>query len=419
MKNQNGTAQGEGSRIFVARQPIFNSDQSVYGYELLFRSSHDQEGMEPWVDLDYASGKTVSDAFMIFGMETLTGGGKAFVNFTQKHLEDEVPALFPKENLVVEILENVEPGEKLTDACLKLKKQGYRVALDDYLPTTGNASLKAVADIIKVDFKTATPAQRRLIAEDANALGIVALAEKVETLDEFFEAMELGYTLFQGYFFARPQVVEGRDIPSHKVDYIRIMQELNKPELDFEEVVGIIQRDVSLSYKLLRFINSPRFGFRTEIDSIKHATTLLGIAELKKWASLVVLVGLGADKPQVLVTTSLVRGLFLSKLTDHSGLKGSGADLFLMGLLSMLDALLDKPMEELVAELPINHMSRDALLGKNNAHREHLDLLLAYEAGDWEGFSRICLSVGAEEPDIPILYMDALEGSMVLEQGLD
>ena len=239
---------------FVARQPIFDAEQNVFAYELLFRT-----GMEDFFnfdDSDQAASSVIVDSFLLFGLETLTGGQKAFINCTREMLVKGYMALLPKEQVVVEILETVEPDEEIIGACLRLKRAGYLLALDDFVYEDKYEPLLELADIIKVDFQATEAAGRKSLVERMAPRGVKLLAEKVESKQEFEQAVEMGYDYFQGYFFSRPQILSGQDVPGYKLNYLRVLQAVNRPEVNLREIENVIKQDVSLTYKLLRYLNS-------------------------------------------------------------------------------------------------------------------------------------------------------------------
>ena len=266
---------------YVARQPIFDLHQAVYAYELLYRSG-EANNFYTGTDGDKASLQVITNSVLIIGLDTLTRGRKAFINFTKNLLEQEVATTLPKDFLVVEILENIEPDEKVLESCRKLKDLGYLLALDDFVYDPKYDPFLELADIVKVDFLVTQGDERRKIVERLGHRGIKFLAEKVETREDFAMAQKYGYIYFQGYFFEKPVIVSGKDIPALKHTYIQLLREVNQPTLDIDKVENIIKEEVSLSYKLLRFMNSVAFGFRNEIRSIKQALVLLVPKRIKQ-----------------------------------------------------------------------------------------------------------------------------------------
>jgi EAL and modified HD-GYP domain-containing signal transduction protein len=359
--------------IFVARQPIFDKYQKIFGYELLFRSGL-ENFFDQKLDIDFASSKTLLDTLLLFGIDQLTQGKKMFLNFSKKVLLSEVALALPKEQLVIELLETIQPEPEVVTVCRKLKDNGYVLAL---------------ADIIKVDFLLTKGHERKEVIRRSGDKRIKYLAEKIESYDEYKEAVDIGYTYFQGFFFCRPLIVSGKDVPSYKLNLFQALQELNQSYMDVQKIESIIMRDVSLTYKLLRFINSAAFGIPGEIRSIRQALLLLGVVEVKKWMSLIVLSQIGSDSPEELLTNSIVRAKFCETIADQTKLKYRKYDFFLMGLFSFIDIFLNRPMGEILAELPIAGDIKDALLGVPNELRQVLDLIIMYEQGNWESVAEI------------------------------
>ena len=300
---------------FVARQPIFTQKEEVHAYELLFRSSLENSFGD--VDGDQASAKVLVDGVLGLGMSTLTGGKAAFINFTRDLLLKDMAFLFPKEQVVIELLEDVEPDDSVFEACVRLKLQGYCLALDDFIFDPKYDALISLADIIKVDFLLSGPEERRRLPGLIKNKKIQFLAEKVESREEFEEALELGYTYFQGYFFSKPVVLSHKQIPSFKFSYLQLLQAVRVPNLDFSEIENIVKGDPALTSKLLRYINTAGRGLVTYIDSIKHSLTLLGRENLRRLFCLVVLSTVMEDRAQELLVQSLIRASVCESLAGH------------------------------------------------------------------------------------------------------
>ncbi|MGI6327404.1 MAG: EAL and HDOD domain-containing protein [Dethiobacteria bacterium] len=395
--------------IYVARQPIFNRNQEVFAYELLYRSGVNK--FYSTLNGDQASFEVITNSFLLIGLETLTRGKKAFINFTKNLLENDVATLLPNEAIVIEILQDIELDEKTLNACRKLKELGYYLALDDFSYNNKLLPLIDLVDIIKVDFLKTQKKEREAIVQRVGKHKIHFLAQKVETRDEFNQALEMGYSYFQGYFFSKPLILSGKDIPSFKLIYLKILQEVNKQDLDFDRIEDYIKMDVSLSYKLLKFINSLSFGFRNEIRSIKQALVLLGQKELSKWLSLIALRGIGDNKPDELIITAICRARFCELIAPRVGLKDRSPDLFLMGMFSLIDAFLDRPLPDILAELPISDDIKLALLGGKSRFKDVYELILAYESGDWEQLAIKTTLLELAEIDVRECYLSALEMS--------
>jgi c-di-GMP-related signal transduction protein len=392
---------------FIARQPILDTKLKVHAYELLFRSS--MENCFGQVDGDTATKQVMANSVLLFGMESMTGQGKAFINFTRNLLIKNYALTLPAKQIVVEILENVEPDEKVIQACKLLKAKGYTLALDDFVFDKKFKPLIELADIIKVEYPQTKPAQRAALAKLGQRLGISLLAEKVETHEEFGQALAEGYKLFQGYFFSKPQIIARKDLPSSKLHYLQLLKEVNRPDLDFGSMSGVIGGDVSLSYKLLRYINSAAFGLLTEVRSIEQALNLLGELEVKKWISLVALASMCDDKPEELITLAMMRAKLAEGLAGLMGLSQEKRNYFLLGLFSLLDAMIDRPLEEILGELPLGKDIKASLMGEETLGRKVLRLVVAQERGDWPVVDNTAKDLS--------LNMDALPG--VFEQAVE
>lgn len=391
---------------FIARQPIFDRQKKLYAYELLFRSG--LENAFRASDADMATSRVITDSLLLFGIDTMVGSALAFINFTRNILLNESAMSLPKDRVVVELLEDIEPDSEVIEACKRLKENGYTLALDDFVYDAKFKPLLLLADVIKVDFRISGPDECLRMAQVFGKRGTTMLAEKVESEEEFQSALGMGYDLFQGYFFSRPILISRKELPSNKLHYLRLLRELNRPELKYNDLGMVIRSDVSMSFKLLRYINSASFGVRYEVSSISQALALLGEQEVRKWASLIALSDLGADKPPELVATSLIRARFSELLAPQAGMGERKADMFLMGLFSMLDALCDRPIEEVLEELPLADDMKGALTGEENRLGTLLGLVTSYERADWQGVSQNAASLGIPEQDIPPMYEQAL-----------
>jgi len=399
--------------VFVARQPIFDTGTRVFAYELLFRS-----GIENFydgsMDGDQTTSKLISNSFMVIGLEDIVKGKPAFINFTRNLLVRGAPSVIPKDLITVEILETVDPDEAVIKACRGLKNAGYVLALDDFIFQEKFRPLIDLADIIKVDFTLTKGQSRRTVMELCNNRTVSFLAEKVETYEDFREALDLGYSYFQGYFFSKPVIVSGRDIPSNKLDSLRILHEVNKPDADFDNIEKVIKHDLSLSYKLIKFINSVFFNLNVKIESIRHALVLLGINEIRKWVSLIAMTAMAEDKPQELMNVSLIRARFCEYIAPHVGLQQRSSDLFLMGLFSVIDAIIDKPMESILKELPLSEDIKGALLEEQGSVFFHVyKLVLSYEQADWKGAAAYARELAIEEGELPEFFMSSVKWANV------
>lgn len=392
---------------FIARQPIFDANQKVVAYELLFRSG--PENFFTGTDHDSASSRVIGESLHGFGLMQLVGTRKAFVNITRQVLVEGLAHVLPKSTCVIELLETVDPDPEVLSACRDLKRAGYTLALDDFVARPDYEPLVALADVIKIDFIGTPKAERLAMAERFQRRGIQVLAEKVETRDEFAEAKAAGFAYFQGYFFCRPEVMTRREVPAAKQNCLSFLHEVTRADLDYNRLEPIIRQDVGMTIKLLRFLNSAFFGFKMRVTSIRHGLVLLGERSIRQWASLMAMIGLGEGKPPEILTVSLARARFCELAGDAVDYAGNREDLFLMGLLSTMDALMDRPLPELLAEMPIAPEIRSALVGDDSVAGRLFALCLACEKGDWETIPRLCQAVGLEESVAADLYVQSLE----------
>ena len=398
--------------VFVARQAIFDRRLKVYGYELLFRSRLDSNSAESADSA--ASLQVITNSFFSIGMERLLGGAKAFINFPQDLLTDERIFSLPARQTVIEILETVRPEPDLVDACRVLREKGYVLALDDFAHLNGWDRLANLVSIIKVDFRATTEDQQQALVERYSGRGICMLAEKIETQEEFQRACKMGYHYFQGFFFARPVIVSRREIPGSKLGYLKILQEIHRPELELLAIEGLIQREVSLASKLLRYVNSSIFGWVNPVHSIRQALALLGEQEIRNWVSLTALPTLASDKPSELIRTALLRARFSELLAPWAGIAHRKSDLFLIGLFSLLDAMLGRPLAEILDEMRLGGDIAEALLGTAPAGQPLaavFTLVRQYETAGWNALAEVASRLRVPTEIIVDLYLEAASWS--------
>ena len=392
---------------FIARQPIFDTRQAVSAYELLFRGG--PENFFPKVDGSLASSSLVHSTLHVFGLDTLAAGKHLFINVTREVLLQEWLHVLPPGNTTFEILETVEPDEDVIAACRSLKEHGYSIALDDFVFRPGYEPLIELADIIKVDFLQTLGDDRRAVIEAHRRPGLRFLAEKIESRAELEDAAARGYDLFQGYFFCRPEMMSARDIPPLELNYLRLLRLANQPEFDFRHVEQVLKQDVSLSVRLLRYLNSAGFGLSQPVSSILRALTLLGERHFRRWLSLAALVGLGEDRPHELVVQTLLRARFCELLAPHVALPDDDTDLFLVGMLSLVDAFVGRPLEETLTRLAVTPSVRHALLHRQGTAAHVLDLVTAYEHADWPAATLAAGVLGIrDETAVPSAYEESV-----------
>lgn len=400
------------SARFVARQPILTKDEKVFGYELLFR-----DGVESYfcpTDPEAASRSTL-DTSLLMGLDVLCDGRRAFINCTREMLLKDYITLLPSSQTVVEILESVEPDELVMAACQRLKEAGYMIALDDFAVDDPREPLTEIADILKVDVRATTAEQRAAMVRRYGPWRRRLLAEKVETREEFVAAKKAGFLYFQGYFFRRPETLRAHDISGNQMNYVRMLQVVSKAELDPREIENAIKGEASLCYRLLRYMNSAVFGFANEIHSVRHALSILGEREVRRWVRLVVTLSAGKNKSSELVLSALVRARFCELLSPR--IQSGDSDLFLLGLLSMMDSILEVSMADVVDSVPIDQETKAVLLGGGSRLRPLYQLMLAQESGDWQRASEFAKSLDLRESDVAEIYWQAMQWARQVSGG--
>jgi c-di-GMP-related signal transduction protein len=396
----------------VARQPILTADEKVFGYELLFR-----DGVEDFFsasDADAAS-RSALNTSVLLGLDVLCDGRRAFVNCTRDVLLKDYITLLPSGQTVVEILETVPPDDLVVAACRRLKEAGYMIALDDFGINDHRESLTDLADIIKVDLRATSEADASAMVKRYGPWRCRMLAEKVETREEFIATKKAGFLYFQGYFFRRPETLTAHEIPANRLNYLRMLKAVSQPELDVREIENLVKSEASLCYRLLRYLNSAAFGFGSEIHSVRHALSILGEREVRRWIRLVASLGAGQNKPTDLVLTALVRARFcelLSPLIQHGD-----SDLFLMGMLSMVDTLLEIPMRQVLDNVPVDQECKAVLLGLPSSLRPVYQLMLARESGEWKVVSEISNQLHLKESNVAEAYWHAMQWARQVSMG--
>ena len=401
--------------IFVARQPIFKRNKEVFAYELLFRSGL-ANYFDPLQDGEEATSKVITNSFLLIGIPTIIEEKKAFINFSEEMLLKGYPSLFSKEITVVEVLETVGATPEVVAACGKLVEAGYVLALDDFLYEDRFVPLIKLARIIKFDIRQMSRAELERQVKIVSRYNVKLLAEKIETFEEFEAVKKLGFDLFQGYFFSRPHIIEGRDIPGSKLHYLQVLKIIQDEDYDFAELAKVVSRDVSLAYKLLKYVNSAYFARRQKLDSIEMVVAMLGQLTLRKWLSLMMLSYLAADKPSELLRLAAFRGSFCELIAGQLLDRRSEAGMFhTAGMFSLLPAMLDKDMAKILPELALPEKLQEALLSGVAATplARTLALVMAYERGDWEKTISLAKKLDITLDSLPLLYEQAIEIAQV------
>ena len=387
---------------YVARQPIMDDRGCVHGYELLFR-----EGPTPGFtgDGDIAT-RTMLDNTVLYGLDKLTGGLPAFVNCTREALLDRLVTVLPSEITVLEVIETLEPSTELLAACRHLRAAGYRIALDDFQWKPEWQPFIELADYIKVDISVVGQEQRAEMFRNLKGCATQLVAERVETQVEFEQARREGFTLFQGFYFCRPMLIQNRGIPTNRMIHLEMLRALLSEPLDHVCISNLIKRDPSLTYRLLRLVNSPVFGIRNEVRSIQSALGFIGDGMFRRMATMAIASELSGPGGSELLRMTFVRGRFCELAAVSAGLNPT--EQYLLGILSLLPALMRAPMESLAGCMPLRTEALEALLGSHNPERGSLDWIESYEQGKWNYCDDASVRLGLPVTLLPAIYAEAL-----------
>ena len=393
--------------VFLARQPIFNKHKKLFGYELLFRSG--LNNAFPGIDGDIATTNLVSNLFFPFEIKQILGDKKGLINFTKKLLLEKVPLLLPKEQFIIEVLEDIEPDDDIISALSLFAERGYKLALDDFIYHSKFEPMIKLSKIIKFDLQ-ATPLYTLIdIMDDLKSkYDIKFLAEKVETYDEFEIAKQMDFHYFQGYFFAKPEVISTKGIPNSHITKLKLVNEIGKRDLNIKKIESFIKNDAPLSFKLLKYSNSAYFNRKITIDTVKDAITYIGEDELRKFINVVVVSNLGDTKPNELIRFSIIRARMCEEFSTILKSKFSADELFTLGLFSYMDALMDCKMEDILQHLALSDKMKKALLGNDQEFSRMLDIIIGFEKGKWDQPIFKALAGSDIEKKLPRLYSNAI-----------
>lgn len=392
--------------FFAARQPILDIDKEVYGYELLFRTSTDN--VFPDVDEEKATSKMIEGLQFDLGLDKISAGKFAFINFTEQSILKLYPQLLPKQKVVIEILETVSPTDDVYAQLKILFEEGYTIALDDFIHTKEWERFYELCKIIKVDCLDVSAKQLDDITKlKTRHPHIVLLAEKVESYEQFKEYADLGFTLFQGYFFSKPEVIRSVSMSSTQSLLSSLLNEVTQDEPDINKITKLVEIDVGLSFKVLRYTQSPIFQRRKKIESIRHAVVLLGNKELESITMLLFAASLGENKPTELIKLAIHRAKFCENLALLSNKKDQVSSAFLVGMLSLIDAMLDASIEDLIGKMSLSHKIKQALLVHKGWLASAISLCQVMEKGDWQQLDEACELMNIEPDDVAQAYEDS------------
>lgn len=391
--------------VFVARQPIFDTRLRVVGYELLHRAGAQNVYTGP--DELTATRQLLDEHLLSDNWHHLTGGRRAWVNFPTDLLLDGTALLVPPERMVVELLEWIVVDSDMVAACEDLVAHGYVLAADDVTSPDDTNPLLDLVEVVKVDFRAAGPVERAGLAARFGGRTRL-LAEKVETRAEQAEAIELGYELLQGYFLREPAMVKQRAIDKSRVGVLSALRAVSRDPMDFDEVEDTIKHEVALTDKLLRYLNSAVFGWQTRVTTIRAALVALGELQIRRWVSVVAVSTVAVDQPPELIGTALVRARMCELVAEDPQVHASALDLFLVGLYSQMHVLMGTDLETTMTSAPVPEVVREALLGRSGPLWQVLELVTAWEQGDWEAVGPLADRVGVRPEQLPDRYADAL-----------
>lgn len=393
--------------FYTARQPILDKNKNLFAYELLFRDG--VENVFPGVDSNQATSRMIEGSQLNLGLDEFLDDKPGFINFTLDSLLKKYPSMLPCEQVVIEILETVQPTKRLLAECEILKAQGYVLALDDYIHRPVWRYFYPLIDIIKIDFRETSLDTIRLIKDAIKDFPhIKLLAEKVETNEEFLQALELSFDYFQGYFFSRPEMMQSRALSPAQMTLAELLSETAKPEIDLNAITSVFERDVHLSYKLLRYTNSAVFKRRTEIATIKQALVVLGHTELKRFLSVLFTAQVGSSKPAELMRLAMTRARFAEDIARLTGF-AEVSKAFLTGMMSLMDAILDEPMSSVMNKLPLSKDIKDALIDGIGPMAQFLQLIRFYEQAAWDDANAQIQLLKLDHQSVPDAYHTAVQ----------
>ncbi len=386
---------------FVGRQPIFDQHKSVYAYELLFRNGSSTSANV--VDGNQASTQVILNTLTEFGLDSIVGKHRAFINLTRELLVDDLIQMLPQKRVVLEILEDVTVDKELVDAVRELSQQGYIIALDDFVYSDDWQPLVEIADIIKLDVMAMADNEIAQQVKFLRGFDTLLLAEKVETMEHFNFLKTLKFDYYQGYFLSKPSIIEGKRTPINKLSILQLLAKLACAETPHSEIESLITQDVTLSYKILRYINAACFALPRKIASINEAIIYLGLSNIRRFASMMAMTGFN-DQPHEILLTSLIRARMCELLAEATGQQNTDT-YFTLGLFSSLDIMLLMPMVKLVDELPLGEDLTQALLDKDGQLSEALRCVLAYERQQWQ----VVKFTGLSGQEISNIYLQAVQ----------
>jgi len=392
-----------------ARQPIFDVKKNTYAFELLYRALPEKGNNFPQdQDGTLATIKLIQNSIFLTGIEKVTGGKPAFINFTKESLVEGIPAILDPRHCVVEILEDIEDSAELIDEVALIKEDGFKIALDDFTLSCSKNELINFADILKIDVLNSSMDEVcSIVKRFKNNTNIKFLAEKVESNNIFEKCKAIGFDYFQGFFFAKPEILSCKDIAVSKVNMMNLLRIISKDEIDLKKTASIIERDPGLTYKLLKVVNSALFYSSRKINSILHGLILLGERDVRKWITILALSNLLEDSPDELLVTSCLRAKFCEHVA-FDVMPSLRDEAFITGLLSLFDVILCMPFEKILEELPLSNTINQALINKKGPLAYFLELAKNYEIMNVDQISLLTDKMRLEREKLFEYYYESL-----------
>lgn len=389
---------------FIAREPILDREKDVYAYELLFRDG--TGGTYP--DHNPQRSQQIAEKFYALDLDEISGEKTSFINFNSKTLIEGLPSSLNPDSVIVELADNPATDSGLMDACKHIKNLGFKIAVDDPLLVSAQHQIFPLIDIVKVDVTKSNYEQIEKSLPRFLDAKVQLVAEHVRSHDDFVTCRDLGFDYFQGYFFAEPEKKVQRHLPASKMNLVDLMGESSNATFNLDRINQIIERDAALSFLLLKFINNPTINKRYKITSLRHALNYMGEVEIKKFIALLSLANLSDDKPIELIHLSLVRAKFFDLLSQKRKQNQNPPMGFLVGLFSLLDALLDQSMPDVLAQLPLIDEVKEALLGNNEEFCAYISVVKAFESAIWLTIIKQSRALGIDQKELHSLYNQAI-----------
>lgn len=387
--------------VFIGRQPILGPTLKTIGYEVLYRNCEVDAAVI--ADAEVATAQVLLNTYLDIGLETVVGSHLAFLNIPKQFLVEKYCEALPRHQVVLEILENVEPTPPVLEAVAALSRQGYTIALDDFVFHDRFRPFLELADIVKIDVLGKSEEQIQQEVHRLRNFRVRLLAEKVESRETYEFCKQLGFYYFQGYFFFRPDIIRGREIPGNRAALLELLGNIQDPNISLRRLVAYIRNDLSLSYKILRYVNSAFVGLPKRVEGIEQAACMVGIDRIRTWATLIIMSS-GKNQPTEILVMALIRAKMCEGLGQRLGTHSPEND-FTMGLLSVLDALYESSMEEILQNLPLPNEVAEALVFGTGTMGSMLHCVKAYEQGEWLELKHLQLAPAT----IRDIYLEAIE----------